>query len=349
MAGDEQRVCGAEPIEFPSRPKWIKHKVAPRETLHQIAHRYGVQVSDVRAWNDLAEDTDRVKRRTRLRVKAVRIPPPREKITYTVKAGDTWWRVAVQHGVDRRDLRAYNWPYTGKMKPGSELIVWVDPLVYGWIQEEPPVFGSGAPELRRGGVGIGSPDDGKLLNPVEIPERPGWDVRFPDSSYGTSFAVEKLVEGLQAFVDTTKWKGTIRLGSMSSSVGGRIGHHKSHQSGRDVDIRLPRREGVPRGIPLTTRRIDWFVAWELVKALAEHDAVVIFLDYPQQKRVYNAAKAAGVSEAELELLQYPRGRYNKVGKVRHFPGHDRHIHARYACGPCEVECSRSRTGADAEP
>jgi LysM repeat protein len=331
-----------------SRPKWIKHRVAPRETLHQIAHRYGVEVEDLLEWNDLPEQTERPKRNSRLKIKARRWPAPRKQIEYTVVEGDTWWRVAVKHGVDRRDLRAYNWPYGGKMKPGGKLKIWVDPVIYGWISEDPPNFELEGQTVRRGGVSIGAPDDGQLLNPVEIPQRDGWEVRFDDSSYGTSWAVHHLVAGLQEFVDNTQWKGTIRLGSMSSVVGGRIGHHKSHQSGRDIDIRLPRREGVPTGVPLTRRRIDWAVAWELIEALAHHDAVVIFLEYPEQKRVYNAAKAAGVSEERLELLQYPRGRYNRVGVVRHFPGHDHHIHVRYPCGPCEVECSASKTGTDAD-
>jgi hypothetical protein len=341
---------GAPPIEIPTRRKFIRHRVVPRETLRQIAFRYGVTVEELRAWNDLSDDTQRVKRRTRLRIKARRIPPPRKKVEYTVVEGDTWWRVAVRHGVDRRDLRAYNWPYRGKMKPGATVVAWVDPAVYGWISEDPPRFDDDAPDpvavVRRGGYSIGTPDDGSLVNPVEIPEAPGWDVRMQNSSYGTSYAVERLVRGLQAFGQRTSWKGTIRLGSMSSSVGGRIGHHKSHQSGRDIDIRLPRKEGVPRGIPLRAKRIDWRVAWELIETLAQHDAVVIFLEYKMQRRVHKAAKAAGVSDERLAILQYPRGGYSKEGMVRHDPGHDHHIHVRYGCGPCETECISSRTGTD---
>jgi hypothetical protein len=229
--------------------------------------------------------------------------------------------------------------------------------VFAWIQADPPRFDDADAALRRGGVSIGTPNDGPLLNPVKIPEGARWEVRFPDSSWGTSFAVERLVAGLQAFDARTAWGGTVRLGSMSSAVGGRIGHHKSHQSGRDIDIRLPRKDGVPRGLPLKASRIDWLATWELLAALVDHGAGVIFLEYPVQKRVYKAAREAGVSEGELSILQYPRGRFiagtlvdgHRTGVVRHFPGHDHHMHVRYACGPCEIECAGGGQAFDADP
>ncbi len=77
----------------------------------------------------------------------------------------------------------------------------------------------------------------------------------------------------------------------------------------------------------------------MVKAFAQTDAVVIFLDYKRQKYLYRAAKGAGATPEELEtLLQYPRGGHVKRGLVRNFPGHDKHMHVRFGCGPCEVAC-----------
>ena len=65
-----------------------------------------------------------------------------------------------------------------------------------------------------------------------------------------------------------------------------------------------------------------------------------WLPYGAQRRLYKAAKHAGASEEELDmLLQYPRGSAANLGLVRHAPGHEGHIHVRYPCGPAEPECA----------
>ena len=344
-AQQHERCSETHAIKVPSFPKWIRHKVVPRENIDQIASRYDVAPWQLRSWNGLQAETDHVKRGTRLQVRAARIPPPRQKIDYTVAKGDSWPKIAAALGVDSWDLRAYNWPYRGKMRPGTVLAAWIDPIVHDWI------VGGSTPAsepdtVRRGAVAIGTPDEGVLLNGVRIPDGPGYDLRYPGTSYGTTHAVRQVVKAFAIFHESTSYRGKVLLGSMSSAKGGPLGHHKSHQSGRDLDIRLPRRVGVPGYLDLTAKRVDWKAAWDLVKALAQTDVVVVFLDYKRQKHLYKAAIAAGATEEELKLMQYPRGSYSGVGLVRHYTGHDRHMHARFGCGPCETECV---TLVDAEP
>jgi murein endopeptidase len=127
---------------------------------------------------------------------------------------------------------------------------------------------------------------------------------------------------------------------MSRQRGGEVGGHLSHQTGRDLDIRLPLRAEIPQGLSPTPRRVAWDVTWELVQAFASGPSVqVIFLDYGSQRRLYKAAKAAGASEQTLDaMLQYPRGSKASLGLIRHSPGHEGHIHVRFGCGPAEVEC-----------
>ncbi len=340
-----ERCSDTYAIKVPPSPKWIRHKVVPREDLVQIASRYHVAPWQLRGWNGLEPETDRVKRGTRLQVRAERIPPPRQKIEYTVVEGDTWPKVAAALGVDSWDLRSYNWPYKGKMRPGTVLTAWVDPIVRDWIA------GGGTPAsesdaVRRGAVSIGTPDHGTLLNGVRIPDGRVYRLRYPKTSYGTTHAVRQVVKAFEIFEATTSYRGKVALGSMSSLKGGPLGHHKSHQTGRDLDIRLPRRVGVPGYLTLTPKRVDWNAAWDLVKALAQTDVVVVFLDYKRQKNLHRAAVAAGATEDELRLLQYPRGPWSGAALVRHYAGHDQHMHARFGCGPCETECA---TLVDAEP
>ncbi len=254
--------------------------------------------------------------------------------------------MGVAHGVDAADLRAYNWPYQGKMRPGERLSVWVDPIVYDWIRSGPPLsFEEEGSVIRRGGISVGPPDAGRLINGVQIPEGDGYRLRFPESAYGSTHAVTQLVSGMRAFRDATSWTGEIAIGAMSRSRGGPLGSHASHQSGRDVDIRLPRRAGVSSWASLTPSRVDWTATWDLVVALASVDTQVIFLEYKAQRRLYRAAVASGASAEALDaLLQYPRGSHARRGLVRHADGHDKHLHVRFGCGPCETECVEQSMG-----
>lgn len=333
---DPARCDTTHDVEVPERRRWLRHRVQSRETVSEIAFRHGVAPWEVRGWNDLEPDVERVKRGRRLKVKAARIPPPREVVEYSVQEGDSWTSVAHRFGVTASDLRAYNYPYRSKMKPGRSLTVHADPILRDWVAASPP---EGEP-IARGAVGIGSPDMGTLLAGVRIPEGEGYWLRLPRSSYGTTHAVTELLAAISDFRDHTAWEGTLALGAMSGPRGGRLGHHKSHQTGRDIDIRLPRREGVSRYAELRPRRVDWAAAWAFVLAMSRVDTQVIFLDYKRQKYLYRAAKAAGTDEDMLKsMLQYPRGAYARRGLVRHYPGHEKHFHVRFGCGPCEVACT----------
>ncbi|MEM6295330.1 MAG: penicillin-insensitive murein endopeptidase [Myxococcota bacterium] len=329
--------CGTtQTVETASPRKWIRYKVASRETVEEVAFRHGVAPWELRGWNGMADDAHKLKRGRRLRIKASRLPPRPEKAIVTVAEGDTWSSLAQANGVSPSDLRAYNWPYRGKMTPGSELTVYVDPILRDWIAAAP----ADGERVRRGAVGVGSPDEGTLLNGVQIPKGDGYWLRLPRSAYGTTHAVTQLLEAIDGFREETPWTGTLAIGSMSGPRGGPLGHHKSHQTGRDVDIRLPRREGVSRYAELRPRRVDWTATWVFVQALARVDTQVIFFDYKRQKYLYRAAKAAGASDEELAaLVQYPRGSYARRGLVRHYPGHEKHLHIRFGCGPCEVSCA----------
>lgn len=323
-------------VEVPSGRRWVRHRVQSRETIPDIAFRHGVAPWEVRGWNVLGDSVNRVKRGVRLKIKAARIPPPREKIEYEVQEGDSWGSVAHAFGARAPDLRAYNYPYRGKMTPGTVLKVHADPIVRDWVAATPDP----AERVPRGGVGVGSPDMGSLLGGVRIPEGEGYWLRLPRSAYGTTHAVTELLTAMSDFRAKSSWAGTLAIGAMSGPRGGPLGHHKSHQTGRDLDIRLPRREGVSRYAELKVRRVDWAAAWAFVQALSLVDTQVIFLDYKRQKYLYRAAKAAGADEDTLKsMLQYPRGAYVRRGLVRHYPGHEKHFHVRFGCGPCEVSCT----------
>lgn len=332
-AATVERVVGPRP--------WIVHKLAPSETIDQVAHRYGVRPEVLRRWNGIREGTTKLRAGARVKVKARQIPPRRVKLEYVVQEDDTWWGIATRYGIDSEELRAANWEAPRNLVVGETLTLWIDPVIFQWVGEAAYDGGSdGFPLIRRGAVGIGPPQSGRLVNGVQIPAGDGYALRMMPSSYGTTHAVTQLVRGLRDFHDTSGYAGEIFLGSMSRRHGGTLEGHLSHQTGRDVDIRLPLRADIPSWFPLEPWRVDWVALWRLIEALeATGHVQIVFLDYQLQKNLYKAATDIGITEDERRrMLQWPRGDKAHLGVVRHSSGHERHIHVRFDCGPFETEC-----------
>lgn len=324
-------------------PRWITHEGIPRDSLAELAVRYGVRPEKIREWNEIPAGEDLHPRRPgQLRIYATRYPPPRVRVEHEVVEGEQGWlTISRLYAVDSMHLRAWNVARTGRsLEPGETLEVWVDPTIYAGIVNDLPA-NKRAAMVRPGAHGLGTPQDGELVAGVQIPPGPGYELRYPNGAWGTTWAVRQLIAALDDFNARSDYPHPIKIGTMSRQRGGKVGGHVSHQTGRDVDVRLPMRAAVPQGLKPTPRRVDWTVTWQLIQAFARTSIVqVIFLDYKVQRRLYRAAKAAGASEEELDaLLQYPRGKRANLGLVRHSPGHRGHIHVRFPCGPHESLCA----------
>lgn len=326
--------------EDTSHEGWLVHEVVPGETIAELALRYRVDPGRLRGWNGLGRRA-RARPGQRLRLLPRRTPPPREWVRHTVREGDTWTSIARTHGADPSDVRAYNIKRTGRrVYPGLELDVWRDPRLADAVAADTPPSGPAA-GIRPGGFSVGRPSDGRLVNGVQIPASADYDRLYPGSAWGTSFAVRRLVDTLHRWREESHYAGLLRLGAMSRQRGRRISGHRSHQSGRDLDIRLPLREGLADTMTPTPRRVDWAAVYSLVRAFAASGAVTqIFLDYRLQKRLYKLAREAGADRRTLRrLIQFPRGSAAPRGLVRHSPGHDIHLHVRFACAEYESECA----------
>ena len=91
---------GAGKGEDTERP-WIKHKVVPRERIEDIEARYGVSKKELVRWNKRLQKKQWIYAGQVLRIKARRTPPPREKISYTVKSRDRWAEIAKAHNAPK--------------------------------------------------------------------------------------------------------------------------------------------------------------------------------------------------------------------------------------------------------
>lgn len=126
------------------RLKWQRHQVKSGETLGHIAKKYRTSITLIKQNNNLANNTIRAgkylliptasfddtlySRSADMRKKAI-VSTQRagQRVNYSVKQGDSFWRIAKAHGVSVRNLAKWN-----AMAPadpitiGQELAIWID-------------------------------------------------------------------------------------------------------------------------------------------------------------------------------------------------------------------------------
>lgn len=335
--------------------RWVQHRVIPGERLAEIAERYGVAVTKILQWNELQAPKPLLRVGQKLRIWTAATAPERAKQHYTVRQGDSWSKIAKRFDVDQTRLRRDWNPQQAELSPGEQLVVWVDRSPEGAdspvltssvgsvsapIAPSPPLALLAPLPAGHSGRSVGTPTRGRLLGGVQLPEQSAlYTVRNPEHSFGTSLTVATLQSALADFRRDTGFERELVVCDMSRQGGGRFRPHRSHTSGRDVDIRLPLRRGVPDGtIPRAASLVDWDAAWALVKSLVDTGQVrYVFLARQRQRPLYEAARRAGETAESLEaLMQYPRRSLAAV--VRHSVGHIKHIHVRFRCAADESQC-----------
>ncbi|RMH78366.1 MAG: LysM peptidoglycan-binding domain-containing protein, partial [Calditrichaeota bacterium] len=132
---------------------WIRHRIRSGETLSTIARKYRVSVSEIRRFNKIRGSLIRAgasliipvpknqasyrrylaahsrSSRSYRRPKPVENVPGREKHVYTVKSGDSLWKIAQTFGVTMSEIRRWNGlsRYSRIIKPGQTLNIWLPP------------------------------------------------------------------------------------------------------------------------------------------------------------------------------------------------------------------------------
>ena len=84
----------------------ITYTVRQGEYLYKIAQDYGVTVNELRLWNHLTSDLLQIGQQLKIIPNTV-TPPPTGSV-YTVKSGDTLWRIANVYGVTVNQLKQWN-------------------------------------------------------------------------------------------------------------------------------------------------------------------------------------------------------------------------------------------------
>ena len=95
----------------------VEHRVKKGENLSTIASKYRVLISDLMTINNLRNDRLQIGQRLKIPVKGGIYSNYPEKITYTVKKGDTLGAIAERYNTRASEIRKWN-----KMNPNNSLI-----------------------------------------------------------------------------------------------------------------------------------------------------------------------------------------------------------------------------------
>jgi penicillin-insensitive murein endopeptidase len=180
-----------------------------------------------------------------------------------------------------------------------------------------------------GSMSVGKPSAGALVNGVPMPAGEGWQVIEPGGAWGTQETIDSLVRCIDAVRKEFPEAPKLYIGHISKKSGGYLSPHKSHQSGRDVDIGYYMKSDRRWFARAHKDNLDLPKTWALVKAaITETDVEMLFIDASIQKLLVDHASQNGESESWLDEIFQVRGK-NPQPVVRHAKGHATHLHIRF--------------------
>ena len=300
------------------------YTVSPGDTLGSIALRFNVAVTDVKAWNKL--DGESIRPGDRL---VVHVDEPARKrdplpVVHIVRRGDTLGGIAQAHGVTTKKVLEWNKRLNPRrLRAGQEVKLYI-------------------PGREGHSVSWGSANRGRLYNGMVLQQSDSLRVRRDGRAWGTRRTVQMLEAAAADVKERWPDAPALMVGDISARRGGKLGPHRSHQSGRDADVSYYHRGNVEtRDFQAMSRHtFDAVKNWHLFKTLIDTGQVqYIFVDYHLQRKLYEYALSIGYTPKQLRpILQYPNGRGAKTGLIRYARGHDDHFHIRFTCGPLDKHC-----------
>jgi murein endopeptidase len=181
-----------------------------------------------------------------------------------------------------------------------------------------------------GSLSIGSPDGGALFGGVRLPESSLWHERNMRDAWGTTETLDYLRTAIEAVAREYPGSPSLCIGDLSHRAGGPIDRHRSHESGRDVDVGWYFVTGESQDFRLATARsLDLPRCWALVRAfVTQTDVEHIFMDRSVQRILFEYALENGADRGWLErVFAFPGGRRDTI--VQHVRGHRNHLHVRF--------------------
>ncbi len=218
-------------------------------------------------------------------------------------------------------------------------------------------------------VSCGAANRGALAYPAELPAKgPGYVIPGPWEKRGLHYGTEELVGLIQRAAATVVGNypdSVLGVADLSKPRGGAAAQHRSHQSGRDVDLLYyaldPQGKPMPPDgvMPIYTRKGRAYYAespewtpriseryfdlarnWALVKALVtdpEVEVMGIFVAWRIERWLIDYAKA---NNEPPELIHRAQ---RILSCPKNAKSHNDHMHVRIACSADDIRTGRCRT------
>jgi LysM repeat protein len=244
---------------------------------------------------------------------------------HKVKRNDNMWKIAKKYHVSVKYLQKLN-KWNVKGKGGKKKTLRVGHRIL---------------------VRIGDPKDLMEYRPFlkdwgDLKVQQGYSIKRSTTTFGRPWAMKLMLRSICELRRRVPDVDNVVVGDWSGTLGGPLGRHKSHQTGRDVDLGyfVNNQKCGNYFIKANKFSLDVEKTWELIRALLDTKRVqFIFMDWNLQKVLYEYAYEKGFPVADLDLIfQYPESRKSRTGIIRWARGHDDHIHVRFTCPPDDVLC-----------
>ncbi len=183
-----------------------------------------------------------------------------------------------------------------------------------------------------GSMSVGRANSGVQFNAVRMPKGRGWKLMAPGLAYGTRETIDYLSRAIDATHARHPGSHKLYIGHISAKRGGYLSPHKSHQSGRDVDISYFYRSNkkLKWYRRVNAANLDRARTWAFVRNLiTKTDVEYIFINTSVQKLLKEHALKIGEDKDWLNRIFQYRGERKAIPIIRHARGHDTHIHVRF--------------------
>ncbi len=310
------------------------HVVEKGQTLSLIAKDHGCKVRQLRAANGLKGDFLRIGQKLRVPRCSGRRSVDAPEFVHFVAKGETLSKIARRYDVSIKHLRRRNRIRGNIIRPGQKLRV---------------IPGSGGRGRPLKGQSLGTPQNGRLANGMQLPRSKSYIRRRPYRAWGANHTIHYIKRIARIVKGKYRRVHRVAIGDVSAKRGGDLSPHLSHQSGRDVDIGFyfkKKPSNYPESFVKGNKwNLHMGANWTMIRlyaatARASGGVSKIFLDYKLQKLFYEwALKKRKASKRTLrKMFQYPRGPHSLLGIVRHQRGHADHIHVRFKCPRRDKKC-----------
>lgn len=132
LSGNELSVGQTLLVSSPSSDTAITHTVQSKETLFSISKQYNVSIAEIKSWNNLSTNNLQVGEQLTIypsesanqKQKSLLVDNKTERNSYyTVKSGDSLYRIAREHDMTVEELKALNDLTSNTIRVGQELTV----------------------------------------------------------------------------------------------------------------------------------------------------------------------------------------------------------------------------------